>query len=88
MVPILFDPYAADLAQRLASVHPHRVLEVAAGSGALTRAISAALPHAEIIATDLNQAMLDVAARRHLPRRARCMAPGQCVKPPLPRSDL
>jgi len=65
MVPILFDPYAADLAQRLASVQPHRVLEVAAGSGALTRAISSALPHAEIIATDLNQAMLDVAARRH-----------------------
>ncbi|RDJ12475.1 class I SAM-dependent methyltransferase [Rhizobium grahamii] len=65
MVPILFDPYAADLAQRLASVHPHRVLEVAAGSGALTRAISAALTHAEIIATDLNQAMLDVAVRRH-----------------------
>lgn len=65
LVPILFDPYAADLAQRLASVHPHRVLEVAAGSGALTRAISSALPHAQIIATDLNQAMLDVAALRH-----------------------
>ncbi|OWV95583.1 SAM-dependent methyltransferase [Rhizobium sp. R72] len=65
MVPMLFDPYAADLAQRVASIHPHRVLEVAAGSGALTRAMSSALPHAEIIATDLNQAMLDVAALRH-----------------------
>lgn len=65
LVPILFDPYAADLSQRLALLHPHRILEVAAGSGALTRAISSALPHAEIVATDLNQAMLDVAARRH-----------------------
>ena len=65
LVPILFDPYAADLAQRLAPLHPHRVLEVAAGSGALTRALSSVLPHAEIIATDLNQAMLDVAALRH-----------------------
>ncbi|MDQ0558628.1 ubiquinone/menaquinone biosynthesis C-methylase UbiE [Rhizobium mesoamericanum] len=66
LVPILFDSYAADLARRLASLHPHRILEVAAGSGALTRAISSALPHAEIIATDLNQAMLDVAAVKHL----------------------
>jgi ubiquinone/menaquinone biosynthesis C-methylase UbiE len=65
MVPLLFDVYASDLAERIALYHPHRVLEVAAGSGSLTRAISARLPSAEIFATDLNQAMLDVAALRH-----------------------
>lgn len=63
MVPMLFDSYAADLAARLASLHPTAVLETAAGSGALTRAMAARLPAAaRITATDLNQPMLDVAA--------------------------
>ena len=63
MVPMLFDPYAADLAAELATLQPIDVLETAAGSGALTRALLAHLPHtAHITATDLNQPMLDVAA--------------------------
>ncbi len=66
MVPMLFEPYAVDLAQRLAKNRPHLILEVAAGSGALTRAIASALPLAEIIATDLNQPMLDVAASKQI----------------------
>ena len=40
-----------------------RVLEIAAGTGVVTRALAAALPaQASIVATDLNQAMLDQAA--------------------------
>jgi ubiquinone/menaquinone biosynthesis C-methylase UbiE len=61
--PLIFADYAADLAQRVAAALPQRVLETAAGTGLVTRAMARALPAAvEIIATDLNQAMLDYAA--------------------------
>src|SRR6185369_7211982 len=43
------------------------VLETAAGTGILTEALQRALPQAEIIATDLNPAMLEVAAGRVKP---------------------
>ena len=63
LVPMLFAPYAADIAQRAAALEPSRVLETAAGTGVVTRAMAHALPaHVEIVATDLNQAMLDRAA--------------------------
>jgi len=62
LVPLIFAPYAEDLAQRVAAKPVRRVLEVAAGTGVVTRALAAALPDAEIVATDLNQAMLDHAA--------------------------
>ncbi|MHB9835276.1 class I SAM-dependent methyltransferase [Paraburkholderia terrae] len=63
LVPMIFEPYARDLASRAASVQPSRVLEIAAGTGVVTRAMVDALPeHVEIVATDLNRAMLDCAA--------------------------
>lgn len=63
LVPLIFQPYADDLARRLASRPVQRVLEVAAGTGVVTRALAKALPeHVEIVATDLNQAMVDHAA--------------------------
>ena len=62
--PLLFEPYAADMAKRVAALRPARILETAAGTGIVTEALARALPEAEIVATDLNQAMLDVAARR------------------------
>ncbi|MEI5999714.1 class I SAM-dependent methyltransferase [Paraburkholderia bengalensis] len=72
LVPMLFEPFAQDLASRAASVHPSNVLEIAAGTGAVTRAIAQALPEqVEIVATDLNQAMLDCAARRGVSRPVR-----------------
>jgi ubiquinone/menaquinone biosynthesis C-methylase UbiE len=62
LVPLIFEPYAADLANRLASRSLSRVLEIAAGTGVVTRALTSALPEsARIVATDLNQAMLDQA---------------------------
>lgn len=65
LVPVIFETYAVNLAERLAEVEPHDVLEVAAGTGALTRAMALRLPApARIIATDLNQPMLDYAAAR------------------------
>jgi len=63
-VPLIFAPYARDLAPRVAAASPQRVLEIAAGTGVVTRALRALLPPSvEIVATDLNQAMLDVAAK-------------------------
>ena len=65
MVPLIFEPYAADLALRLRARSPRRVLEIAAGTGAVTREMDAVLdPGTSIVATDLNQAMLDHAAAR------------------------
>lgn len=63
--PLLFEPYARALAARLAGTTSGRVLETAAGTGILTRALVEALPEsASIVATDLNQPMLDHAASR------------------------
>src|SRR3954470_15722343 len=64
MVPLLFRPYAELLANRAARFAPRSILETAAGTGVVTDALARALPDAEIVATDLNQAMLDVAAAR------------------------
>jgi SAM-dependent methyltransferase len=64
-VPLIFEPYAADLVDRLASRLPARVLELAAGTGVVTRAMTSLLPKSvSIIATDVNQSMLDRAAAR------------------------
>ena len=69
LVPLIFDSNAHDLAGRVADAKPGTVLEIAAGTGALTRALAARLPDARIVATDLNQPMLDKAAERHPPGR-------------------
>lgn len=65
MVPLIFERYAVDLAARAASQTqtPSRVLEVAAGTGVVTRQLAQVLPpDTSIVATDLNQAMLDHAS--------------------------
>jgi len=65
LVPLLFETYATDLAKRVAAAVPRDVLETAAGTGALTRALAAGLPReARITATDLNAPMLDYAMSR------------------------
>jgi SAM-dependent methyltransferase len=61
--PFIFEPYAEDLAARVARGAPHRVLETAAGTGIVTRAMARAMAESvSITATDLNQAMVDYAA--------------------------
>lgn len=63
LVPMIFEPYAVDLTQRVVARTPTRVLEIAAGTGVVTRRLAAALPESvAIVATDLNQEMLDEAA--------------------------
>ena len=63
LVPLIFEPYAADLASRVVRRQPSRVLEVAAGTGVATRQLAKTLPPGvSILATDLSQPMLDQAA--------------------------
>lgn len=68
MVPLIFAPYAADLARRAAALSPGAVLETAAGTGVVTRALAPKLSAAaRYVVTDLNQPMLDHAASRQGP---------------------
>lgn len=63
--PLIFEPYALDLAQRLAAMTGGTLLEIAAGTGIVTRALARTLSASvAITASDLNQAMLDFAAKR------------------------
>lgn len=64
LVPMLFEPYAADIASRLTSKPPARLLEVAAGTGVVTRALAHTLPDSvSIVATDLNPDMIEQARK-------------------------
>jgi ubiquinone/menaquinone biosynthesis C-methylase UbiE len=64
MGPLLFEPYARLIAERAALLQPTRILETAAGTGIVTRAVHEAVPQAQIVATDLNLVMIDFAAQR------------------------
>ncbi len=65
LVPLIFEAFAKEIAERTAALSPGSVLETAAGSGVLTRALAPRLASdARYVVTDLNQAMLDHAASR------------------------
>jgi SAM-dependent methyltransferase len=64
LVPLIFEPYPRHMTDRLASRPLRKVLEIAAGTGVLTRRLAAVLPEdVAIVATDLSPAMLEEAAR-------------------------
>ena len=66
--PVIFEGWADDVARRVASLNPASVLEMAAGTGIVTRQLRNALPDAcELIATDLNPPMLEVAKAKFQP---------------------
>ncbi len=63
LVPMIFEAYGGDLASRVLLRNPSCVLETAAGTGVVTRHAAKMLPQeTTIVATDLNQPMLDRAA--------------------------
>lgn len=65
LVPLIFEAYANDLAERAALLAPQRILETAAGTGAVTRILAPRLASsAHYVVTDLNQPMLEHAASR------------------------
>jgi len=60
--PLLFEPYAKDLAKRISEMKPRSVLEVACGTGIVTRKLRASLPRStSITATDLSDSMIATA---------------------------
>ncbi|QJF50199.1 class I SAM-dependent methyltransferase [Roseobacter ponti] len=69
LVPLIFEHYAQDMAQRVLAGGPAQILETAAGSGVVTRLLADGMPEdAHLLTTDLNQPMLDRNAAR-LPAR-------------------
>ena len=79
LVPLIFEPYAADLARRVAAVRPRRVLEIAAGTGVATRAMSLALPaDVSLVATDEDHAYDYV--RKDMPHEAVHHGAGEYVR--------
>ncbi len=82
LVPIFFAPYAEDLVRRLGDLRRGRLLEIAAGSGAATRAMARALPSSvSIVASDLNRPMLDVSRARITDRTIEWRAADACALP-------
>jgi ubiquinone/menaquinone biosynthesis C-methylase UbiE len=68
LVPLIFETHAEDLANRVRALKPLAVLETAAGSGVVTRALASALPaESRYVVTDLNRPMLDHAASKQGP---------------------
>ncbi|MBS0549476.1 MAG: class I SAM-dependent methyltransferase [Proteobacteria bacterium] len=68
--PLLFAPFAQHTAGRVAELTPDRVLETAAGTGIVTEALATTLPGSTaLVASDLNQAMIDHAATKPALRR-------------------
>jgi SAM-dependent methyltransferase len=66
--PHIFEGYAEDLARRVAALEPAAVAELAAGTGIVTRRLRDALPAGcDIVASDLNQPMLDFAQAKFAP---------------------
>lgn len=70
LVPMIFEPYARDMAARVQTLSPRNLLELAAGTGVVTRELAARLPATALTVTDLNQPMLEI-ARSHQPDRDR-----------------
>jgi ubiquinone/menaquinone biosynthesis C-methylase UbiE len=64
MVPMLFAPYAELVAGRAKAFAPRSILETATGTGAVTEALHRTVPDARIVATDLNEPMLEQARRK------------------------
>lgn len=62
MGPLLFEPYARYVAERVGPLRPSRILETAAGTGIVTRVLRDAAPEATIVATDINPAVVGFAA--------------------------
>lgn len=67
--PVLFEHYGADTARRIAATSPRDVLEIAAGTGIVTRHLRNALQKdARLTAIDISDSMMDVARKKFLPK--------------------
>jgi SAM-dependent methyltransferase len=63
--PLYFEPYAIEVANRIAPAPVSIVLEIAAGTGRVTRHIRESIPpSAQLIASDINEDMLSIAKKK------------------------
>ena len=66
--PVLFEHYGAYTARRVAALRPKNVLEIAAGTGIVTRHLRHLLDKdAQLTATDISDSMMDVARAKFQP---------------------
>ena len=69
--PHIFVDYADDLTRRVTAASPQSVLELAAGTGIVTRKLRDSLPaETQLIASDLNPPMLEIARSKFRPHEA------------------
>lgn len=84
LVPLIFEEFANDLAERAAALEPAKILETAAGSGVVARALTSHLSsEAHYTVTDLNQPMLDHAASKHEPDSRVCWQQADALNLPF-----
>lgn len=82
--PVIFADFSAEMAQRVKALNPKLVVETAAGTGILTRALRDALPgRTKIIATDLSPPMLEMARRKFARGEPVVLQPADAVNLPF-----
>lgn len=65
LVPVIFTDFAQNMARRVAELGPTKVLELASGTGVVTRLLRNRLsPECTLVASDLNDPMLAIARRK------------------------
>lgn len=72
--PFLFEPYALDLVSRLQHKKYSDILEIACGTGRVTKHLAKSVKHDTLTATDLNQDMINVAKEMVNEKRMKWMA--------------
>jgi ubiquinone/menaquinone biosynthesis C-methylase UbiE len=83
--PVFFAEFADDIARRVAASAPIQVLEIAAGTGIVTRRLRDLLPQeAQLTATDLNPPMLEVARGKFRPDERVTFQPADATSLPFP----
>jgi SAM-dependent methyltransferase len=87
--PVFFTDFADDIARRAAASAPMRVLEIAAGTGIVTRRLRDVLPReAHLTATDLNPPMLEVARAKFNPNEMVEFQPAEATALPFPDASF
>jgi SAM-dependent methyltransferase len=87
--PVIFADYAADMARRVAAAKPRTVLEIAAGTGIVTRALRDALPAtASLTATDLSPGMLEIAKAKFTGDENVAVQPADALALPFPDASF
>jgi SAM-dependent methyltransferase len=89
LVPLIFEGYATDLAERVSALRPSAVLEIAAGTGVVARALAPRLPaDARYVVTDLSPPMLDRARAQQAPDQRVTWQQADALNLPFPDASF